>query len=165
MDPYMGGGNMIREVELRSARWNDTPWKFEAGTPNVAGAIGLRAAVHYLEQVGMASIRAHEVAMVRYALERLNKIHGLETYGPQRPEDRTGVIPFNLAGVHPHDVATILDREGVAIRSGHHCAQPLHKKLGLTATNRASFYLYNLKAEVDRLVEALGRVMEVFHGG
>jgi cysteine desulfurase/selenocysteine lyase len=153
---------MIREVHLGWARWNDLPWKFEAGTPNIMGAIGFGAAVDYLEGLDMHRVREHEKALTAYALERLAGIEGLRVHGPTDVSQRAGVVSFVLEGVHPHDIASILDSEGIAVRAGHHCAQPLMDRLDVPATTRASFYLYNTAEEADRLAEALKRVKEVF---
>lgn len=161
MPPYMGGGDMIKRVHLRSFAPNDIPHKFEAGTPAIAESVGFGAAVDYLLSVGMDAIHAHEQELTAYAVERLEEVPGISLFGPQ-PEFKGGVISFNFAGVHPHDVSQILDQEGVAIRAGHHCAMPLHEKFHLPATARASFYLYNTKPEVDRLVAALYKVKEIF---
>ncbi len=161
MPPFMGGGDMIREVHLDHSKWNEIPWKFEAGTPAIAEAIGLGAAVDYLSDLGMENVQAHESALVRYAMERLQDVEGLRILGP-RPEDRGGVIAFTLGDIHPHDIAAVLDSEGIAIRAGHHCAQPLHERYGIMATARASFYIYNTPQEVDRLAEGLERVREIF---
>lgn len=162
MDPFLGGGEMIREVHLGWARWNELPWKMEAGTPNVLGALGLGAAVDYLSGLGMKRVRAHEMTLTDYALKRLRQIPGLRIFGPPVAKNRGGVVSFVLEGVHAHDIASILDAEGIAIRAGHHCAQPLMERLDVTATTRASFYVYNMEEEVDRLVEALEKVREVF---
>ncbi len=162
MEPFMGGGEMIREVHQGWAKWNELPWKFEAGTPNVMGAIGLGAAVRYLQRLDMHRIRDHEIELTRYALKRLNQVPGMQIFGPPVAEDRGGVISFTLEGVHAHDIASILDAEGIAIRAGHHCAQPLMERLEVPATTRASFYAYNLKEEADRLAEGLEKVREVF---
>ncbi len=162
MDPFLGGGEMIREVHLGWARWNELPWKMEAGTPNVLGALGLGAAVDYLSGLGMKRVRAHEMTLTDYALKRLREIPGLRIFGPPVAKNRGGVVSFVLEGVHAHDIASILDAEGIAIRAGHHCAQPLMERLDVTATTRASFYVYNMEEEVDRLVEALEKVREVF---
>ncbi len=161
MPPFMGGGDMIKKVFLRSFTPNDLPHKFEAGTPAIAEAVGFGAAVDYLSAVGMDTIAAHEQEITAYALERLAEIPGLESYGPQA-EKKGGVIAFTMRGVHPHDVAQILDTEGVAVRAGHHCAMPLHEKLNLPATTRASFYLYTTPDEVDRLASGLGSVIKMF---
>jgi cysteine desulfurase/selenocysteine lyase len=161
MPPYQGGGDMIKRVRLRSFVPNEIPYKFEAGTPAIAEAIGLGAAVDYLREVGMHAILAHEHTLVSYAMERLEEIPGVRVIGP--PADRRGgVTSFTLDGVHPHDIAQILDENGVAIRAGHHCAMPLHEKMGLPATARASYYLYNTLAEVDQLVEGLYKVKKLF---
>jgi len=161
MPPFLGGGDMILRVDWHSAEWNELPWKYEAGTPAIAEGIGLGAAVDYLRGIGMEAVRAHEEAIVAYALERLEEIPGVRVYGPPA-EERGGVVAFTLEEAHPHDISTLLDREGIAVRAGHHCAMPLHKKLGLGATTRASFYIYNVPSEVDRLVDALYRVKALF---
>lgn len=161
MDPFLYGGDMIQTVTLEAATWNELPWKFEAGTPNVAGAVGLDAAVRVLEQVGMEAIYRHEVELTAYALQRLQELPEVELYGPRTTEHRIGVISFNLRGIHPHDVAYVLDQMGVAVRSGHHCAQPLLERLGAGNTVRASFYLYNTRDDVDRWIEALQRVRTI----
>jgi len=162
--PFLTGGEMIRRVTWEGAEWNELPHKFEAGTPAIAEAIGLGIAVDYLTHLGMENVRQHEIELTRYALERLSQVEGIHIYGPQQVELRGGAIAFNLGGLHAHDVAAILDREGIAIRAGHHCAMPLHQKLGVTATARASFYVYNEPADVDRLVEALDTVRRLFEG-
>ncbi|PWH14960.1 MAG: cysteine desulfurase [Ardenticatenia bacterium] len=162
MPPFLTGGEMIRRVTWTGAEWNDLPHKFEAGTPAIAEAIGLGVAVDYLSRLGMENVRQHEVNLTRYALEQLSQVEGIRIYGPQQVERRGGAIAFNLDGLHAHDVAAILDREGIAIRAGHHCAMPLHQKLGVVATARASFYVYNEPAEIDRLVEALDMVRRLF---
>ncbi len=154
MPPFHGGGEMIREVWIDRATWAEIPHKFEAGTPNIAQAVGMGAAVEYLEGVGIDAIHEHEVEITAYALERLADL-GAEVYGPKDAEQRAGVVSFNLPEVHSHDLATIVDQEGVCIRAGHHCAQPLMRRLGVPATARASFYLYNTRDEVDALVAAL----------
>jgi cysteine desulfurase/selenocysteine lyase len=161
MPPFLGGGDMIREVKLRSFRPNEVPHKFEAGTPAIAEAIGLGAAVDYLNSVGMQKIAVHEHDITEYALERLVEIPGVRLYGPSA-DKRGGVASFTLDDVHPHDIAQVLDRYGVAIRAGHHCAQPLHEKFGIPATGRASFYLYSTKDEVDTLVKGIYKVKELF---
>ena len=160
MDPFMGGGEMIREVHLDHSTWNDLPYKFEAGTMNIAQAVGLGAAVDYLDELGMENVREHERWLGEYAHRRLSEIEGITVYGPEK--DRTGLVSFSLPDVHPHDLSQLLDEEGVAIRSGHHCAQPLMRRLGVAATARASFYLYNIDEEVDALVEALVGAREFF---
>ena len=162
MRPFHGGGDMIREVHKYESTWNDLPYKFEAGTPNIADVVGLGAAVDYLESIGMGNVRRHERELTTYALARMGDIPGLTLYGPRDPDRRGGVISFNFADVHPHDVAQIMDEEGVAIRSGHHCAQVLMERLDVAATSRASFYIYNTKDEVDVLVGALRKVAKVF---
>ncbi len=161
MPPFMGGGEMIREVRLSGSRWNVLPWKFEAGTPAIAEAIGLGAAVAFLEELGMPAVQAHEHALVTYAMDQMAQVEGLHIIGPNA-DQRGGVVAFTLGDIHPHDLAAILDSEGIAIRAGHHCAQPLHDRYGLAATARASFYVYNTPAEVDRLVEVLDRARSVF---
>ena len=162
MPPFMGGGDMIREVTTDGSTWNDLPWKFEAGTPAITEAVGLGAAVDYLRQLGMERVHAHERAITAYALERLRGIDGLTIYGPPSAERRGGVISFTLGDIHPHDLATLLDREGVAVRAGHHCAQPLMERYALAATARASFYVYTTSGEVDALADALERARAVF---
>ncbi|HSO26644.1 MAG TPA: cysteine desulfurase, partial [Anaerolineales bacterium] len=161
MPPFLGGGDMIKRVTLRSFTPNEIPYKFEAGTPAIAEAIGLGAAVDYLQSVGMDKIAAHEHRLTVYALDRLSEVTGLSIFGP-RAEFKGGVAAFTLQNIHPHDVAQILDREGVAVRAGHHCAMPLHQKFNLPATTRASFYLYNTEAEIDRLAEGLNKVKTIF---
>ena len=161
MPPFLGGGDMIKEVKLRSFRANTLPHKSEAGTPAIAEAIGFGAAVDYLTKVGMKEIAEHEHAITEYALERLEEIPGVKLFGPAA-DKKGGVAAFTLEGVHPHDVAQILDQDGVAVRAGHHCAQPLHEKFGIPATSRASFYLYSTKEEVDMLVNGLYKVKELF---
>ncbi|HFI0239357.1 TPA: cysteine desulfurase [Streptococcus suis] len=164
MSPVEFGGEMIDFVYEQSATWKELPWKFEAGTPNIAGAIGLGAAVDYLTEIGMDAIQAHEAELVDYVFPKLQAIPGLTIYGSQDLSKRTGVIAFNLDDLHPHDVATALDYEGVAVRAGHHCAQPLLRYLQVPATVRASFYIYNTKADCDKLVEALIKTKEFFNG-
>ncbi|HEM3410459.1 TPA: cysteine desulfurase [Streptococcus suis] len=164
MSPVEFGGEMIDFVYEQSATWKELPWKFEAGTPNIAGAIGLGAAVDYLTEIGMDAIQAHEAELVDYAFPKLQAIPGLTIYGSQDLSKRTGVIAFNLDDLHPHDVATALDYEGVAVRAGHHCAQPLLRYLQVPATVRASFYIYNTKADCDKLVEAIIKTKEFFNG-
>jgi cysteine desulfurase/selenocysteine lyase len=161
MPPFMGGGDMIKAVHLREFTPNSLPHKFEAGTPAIAEAIGFGAAVDYLTAIGMDAIAAHEHEITEYALERLEEIPGVKVFGPDG-KDKGGVVAFTFEGVHPHDVSQILDGIGVAVRAGHHCAQPLHEKFGIHATTRASFYLYNMKEEVDKLVEGMYRVKEIF---
>jgi cysteine desulfurase / selenocysteine lyase len=155
MPPFLTGGSMISRVTLEGTEWNEVPWKFEAGTPAIAEAAGLNAAVGYLERLGMANVRAHERAMFEHAWAALGSIGGLRLLGPADPDEHAGVISFVADGIHPHDMATVFDHEGVAVRAGHHCTQPLMTKLGVAATTRASFYLYSIPEEIDRLVEGL----------
>ncbi|HEM4283493.1 TPA: cysteine desulfurase [Streptococcus suis] len=164
MSPVEFGGEMIDFVYEQSATWKELPWKFEAGTPNIAGAIGLGAAIDYLTEIGMDAIQAYEAELVDYIFPKLQAIPGLTIYGSQDLSKRTGVIAFNLDDLHPHDVATALDYEGVAVRAGHHCAQPLLRYLQVPATVRASFYIYNTKADCDKLVEAIIKTKEFFNG-
>ena len=164
MSPVEFGGEMIDFVYEQSATWKELPWKFEAGTPNMAGAIGLAAAIDYLEAIGMDAIERHEQDLIAYVFPKLQAIEGLKIYGSQDLVKRSGVISFNLGDLHPHDLATALDYEGVAVRAGHHCAQPLIQYLGVPATARASFYLYNTKEDCDKLVEALIKTKEFFNG-
>ncbi len=164
MEPIEFGGEMIDFVYEQEATWKELPWKFEAGTPNIAGAIALGAAVDYLNSIGMEEIHAHEAELVNYVLPKLQSIEGLTVYGPQDPSQHAGVIAFNLDGLHPHDVATALDYEGVAVRAGHHCAQPLINHLGISSAVRASFYIYNTKADCDKLVQAIQATKEFFNG-
>jgi len=161
MPPFMGGGDMIRRVYLDHYQPNDLPYKFEAGTPAIAEAVALGAAVDYLTGLGMPAIQAHEREIVTYALDRLEEVPGVKVYGPPA-ERRGGVAAFSLEDVHPHDVAQVLDRDGIAIRAGHHCAMPLHDRYNLPATSRASFYLYNVPEEVDRLIDGLYKVKKMF---
>jgi cysteine desulfurase/selenocysteine lyase len=161
MPPFLGGGDMIREVKLRSFRPNSLPHKFEAGTPAIAEAVGFGAAVDYLSQLGMDAVAAHEHEITEYALERLEEIPGVKVFGPSA-DRKGGVAAFTLEGVHPHDVAQILDQDGIAVRAGHHCAQPLHEKFNIPATSRASFYIYSTTDEVDLLVNGIYKVKEMF---
>jgi cysteine desulfurase/selenocysteine lyase len=161
MPPFLGGGDMIKTVHLRSFTPNDIPHKFEAGTPAITEAVGFGAAINYLSAIGMDAVAAHEQEMVIYAMERLEEIPGVKVIGPS-PEKKGGVASFTLDGVHPHDVAQILDTFGVAVRAGHHCAQPLHEKFGITATTRASFYIYTKKDELDKLVSGIYQVKKIF---
>jgi cysteine desulfurase / selenocysteine lyase len=161
MPPYQGGGDMIRRVTLERSTWNDLPWKFEAGTPAIAEAIGLGAAVDYLRAIGMDNVRAHEQQLVAYALDRLATVPGLRVFGPPAAE-RGGVAAFSLGEIHPHDIASLLDQRGIAIRAGHHCCQPIMDYYDVPALARASFYIYNTEEDVDRLVEGLHFVREVF---
>ncbi len=161
MPPFLTGGDMIREVHLRTATWNDLPYKFEAGTPAIAESVGLAAAVDYLNALGMEFVQYHEQEVTRYALERLSAVEGLTIYGPPAAL-RGGVVSFTLGDIHPHDLAQILDNEGVCVRAGNHCAQPLIEKLGLPATARASFYIYTMPEEIDALAEALEKAKTIF---
>ncbi len=161
MPPFMGGGHMIRTVGDTESTWTDLPWKFEAGTSQIAEAIGLGAAVDWIEAIGIERIRAHETALVGDALARLAEVPGLTLHGPLDPADRGALISFVLEGAHPHDVGEILGREGVCVRTGHHCTQPLMRRLGATATNRASYAVHNTTADTDRLIDALGTVSRV----
>ncbi|QBD80684.1 cysteine desulfurase [Ktedonosporobacter rubrisoli] len=162
MPPFMGGGDMIRTVKLRQSTWNDLPWKFEAGTPAIVEAIGLGVAVDYLKALGMNAVQRHEQEITTYAMEQLSTLPELTIYGPEASK-RGGVISFTLGDIHPHDLASILDQEaGVAIRAGHHCAQPLMERFGLSATARASFYVYTLKEEVDILIQGLRKALQIF---
>jgi cysteine desulfurase/selenocysteine lyase len=161
MEPFLLGGHMIRSVRLEGTSWGELPHKFEAGTAPMAEAVGFGAAIDYLHEIGFDAISTHEHELVAYALERLAEVPELTLYGP--PADRrAGIVSFNFSDIHPHDVAQILDLEGVAIRAGHHCCQPLMQKLGVAATNRASFYLYTVREEVDQLVDGLHKVRNVF---
>lgn len=161
MPPWMGGGDMIREVKMEASKWNTLPYKFEAGTPAIAEVVGLGAAVDYLSSVGMENVAAHDHELVSYTFERLSAVEGLRILGP-RPERRSSLVSFTFADIHPHDLSAVLDKDGVAIRAGHHCAQPIHDKFGVTGSARASMYLYNTIEEVDRLVESLDRAVELF---
>lgn len=164
MNPIEFGGEMIDFVYEQEATWKELPWKFEAGTPNIAGAIALGAAVDYLTNLGMENVHAYEQELVDYVLPKLQAIEGLTVYGPEDPNQHTGVIAFNIDGLHPHDAATALDYEGVAVRAGHHCAQPLITHLGISSAARASFYVYNTKEDCDKLVEAILATKEFFNG-
>jgi cysteine desulfurase/selenocysteine lyase len=161
MSPFELGGEMIRSVSLERTTWNELPHKFEAGTPPIAQAVGLGAAIDYLNEIGLEAIEAHEAELTEYALRKLADEPGVTVYGPPA-ERRGGIISFGVAGAHPHDVAQILGGQGVAVRAGHHCTQPLMRRLGVAATTRASFYLYTLPEEVDRLVEGLDKVRKTF---
>ena len=163
MEPVEFGGEMIDFVGLQESTWKELPWKFEGGTPIIAGAIGLAAAIDYLESIGLEAIEQHEHELAAYAMEQMSKIEGLTIYGPQDPSKRAGIVTFNLNDVHPHDVATVLDMQGIAVRAGHHCAQPLMKWLNVSATARASFYLYNTKEDIDLLVAGLQKAKEYFN--
>lgn len=162
MEPIEFGGEMIDFVDLFDSTWKELPWKFEAGTPIIAGAIGLGAAIDFLEEVGLDEILAHEHKLAAYAMEKLSTIEGITIYGPEDPMKRAGVITFNINDVHPHDVATVLDAEGIAVRAGHHCAQPLMKWLKVSATARASFYLYNTESDIDRFADGIVKTKEYF---
>jgi cysteine desulfurase / selenocysteine lyase len=160
MEPIEFGGEMIDFVDLYDSSWKEIPWKFEGGTPIIAGAVGLGAAIDFLEQVGLDAIEKHEHNLVRYAMDRLSAIEGVSVFGPR--EHRAGLVTFNLGDIHPHDVATVLDTYGVAVRAGHHCCQPLMRWLQVSATARASFYLYNNEEDIDRLAESLLKTKEFF---
>jgi cysteine desulfurase/selenocysteine lyase len=160
LEPGFGGSEIIKEVWLDRVTWNDLPWRFEPGTPPIAQAIGLGVALDYLEGLGWDTVRAHEAALTREALARLAQIEDLTLYGPTGPDERVGVVAFNLAGVHPHDLSAALDAEGVAVRAGHHCAQPLARRLGVAGTVRASFYVYTVPEDVEALAGALQRAHE-----
>jgi cysteine desulfurase / selenocysteine lyase len=162
MRPFLSGGHMISRVERDHSGWNELPWKFEAGTNAIAEAIGLGAAIDYLGEIGMERVREHERELTAYALERLPEVEGITLYGPDSVDKRGGVVPFTIEGMHPHDIAELCDREAVCVRAGHHCAQPLMRCLGVGATARASFHVYNAREDVDRLVHALGSAREVF---
>jgi cysteine desulfurase/selenocysteine lyase len=155
MPPFLTGGDMINSVNFEGATWADVPVKFEAGTPAFVESVGLGAAADYLTALGMDAVRAHEREVVAYALERISEVPGATIIGPTDPDIRGGALTFTLQGIHPHDLGTLLDREGIAIRAGHHCAQPLHARLGLTATARASFYIYTELREIDALIEGI----------
>jgi cysteine desulfurase / selenocysteine lyase len=161
MPPFLGGGEMIREVKLGGSKWNELPWKFEAGTMPIAEAVGLGAACEYLERLGRDRVFAHDRELAAYAMERLAEVPELTILGPP-PNRRGGIVAFTLAGIHPHDVATVLDSDGIAVRAGHHCAMPLHERLGVPASARASFHCYSLREEVDALVQGLHRARQVF---
>jgi cysteine desulfurase / selenocysteine lyase len=162
MRPFLGGGDMIKEVDKYETYYNELPYKFEAGTPNIADVVGFGASIDYLNDVGMSAVRAHELDLVKYAMRRIKDIQGMTIYGPMQPSDRGGVIAFNLGDIHPHDLATIMDDHGIAIRSGHHCAQVLMRKLQVSATSRVSFYIYNTKEEIDLFVQALDDARRLF---
>ena len=162
MPPFHGGGDMIREVHKYETTWNDLPFKFEAGTPNIADVIGFSAAIDYLNEIGMDKVREHEIELTKYALEKISAVKGIILYGTPDMSKRGGVISFNLGDIHPHDLATIIDEDGIAIRSGHHCAQVLMERLEVAATSRASFYIYNTKDEVDIFIRSLNRARELF---
>jgi len=161
MDPFLYGGEMIKEVTFEHTKFNDLPWKFEAGTTNIAQGIGLGAAIDYLNKIGMENIDQHEKELVKYAYEKLSEIEEIEIYGPDA-EKRSGLVAFNVKNIHAHDTAQILDGEGIAVRAGHHCAMPLASTLGIVASTRASFYLYNTKEEIDKLIDGVKKVIKVF---
>jgi cysteine desulfurase / selenocysteine lyase len=162
MDPFMAGGDMIKEVFKNDTRYNDVPYRFEAGTPNIADVVGFGAAVDYLNKIGMERIRQHELEQTNYALDRLSSVNQLTVYGPREAVDRGGVISFNIGDIHPHDLATIMNKHGIAIRSGHHCAQVLMERLAVSATSRASFYIYNTREDIDKLIHALNEARRIF---
>jgi cysteine desulfurase/selenocysteine lyase len=162
MEPFLTGGDMIREVHLEESTWNELPWKFEAGTPAIGDAIGLGVAVDYLTELGMNNVRAHEREIAAYALDKMSQVKDIRILGPKNPDERGGVIAFHVPEVHPHDVAQIFDREGICVRAGHHCAMPLHEYYGIPATTRASFYVYNAPDEIDKLIETLAKVRQIF---
>lgn len=162
MQPFMGGGDMIKEVFKTNTRYNDLPYKFEAGTPNIAGVIGFGAAINYLCRIGMQNVRDHEVFLTKYAIKLMSTFKEITIYGPKDAKDRGGVIAFNIGDIHPHDLATIMNDRGIAIRSGHHCAQVLMQRLDVSATSRASFYIYNTPEDIDKLVEALNDARRIF---
>jgi cysteine desulfurase / selenocysteine lyase len=161
MPPFLGGGEMIREVKLEGSKWNELPWKFEAGTMAIAEAVGLGAAVAFCEELGMDAIFEHDRALAAYALERMREVPGMRILGPPA-ERRGGVVAFELGDIHPHDVATVLDHDGIAVRAGHHCAMPLHDRLGVPASARASFHCYSVPEDVDALVAGLHHARKVF---
>jgi cysteine desulfurase/selenocysteine lyase len=162
MPPFLGGGDMIKEVDKFNTSYNELPYKFEAGTPNIADVVGFGASIDYLNRIGMSAVRTHEIDLVRYTMERMRDIEGITIYGPLQPSARGGVIAFNLGDIHPHDLATIMDDRGIAIRSGHHCAQVLMRRLQVSATSRVSFYIYNNKEEIDLFVQALYDARRLF---
>jgi cysteine desulfurase/selenocysteine lyase len=161
LNPYEFGGGMIDEVSYQKVTYAAIPARFEAGTPNVAGAVGFAAATDYLEKIGMDDIRQHEIGLNKYLSEKIKEIDGLKVVGPKEPEKRTGLASFSIAGIHAHDVASVLNDYGIAVRAGHHCVMPYHAKIGLTGTTRASFYLYNTEEEIDRLVEGIKKAVEI----
>ncbi len=162
MQPFIGGGDMIKEVHKYETRYNDLPYKFEGGTPNIADVIGFGAALDYLTNIGMDRVREHEIEITKYALDKITGVKGVTLYGPPNAKDRGGVVSFNIGDIHPHDLATIMNDRGVAIRSGHHCAQVLMERLDVSATSRASFYIYNTKDEVDTFIDALSEARRLF---
>lgn len=162
MNPFMSGGDMIREVTETRASWNELPWKFEAGTPAIAEAIGLAAAIEYVNAIGLTNIRIHEKRLLAFAIKSLNKIPGVKLFGPSDPETQSGIISFTLDGVHPHDIATILDEDNIAIRAGHHCCMPLMERLKIPATARASFWVYNNEDDIEKLVKGIEKIKRIF---
>ncbi|HXG06083.1 MAG TPA: cysteine desulfurase [Nitrososphaera sp.] len=162
MPPFMGGGDMIKEVHKHETRYNDLPYKFEGGTPNIADVIGFGAAIDYLDNLGMDRVREHEIELIKYALDAVSGVKGVTLYGPPDANDRGGVVSFNIGDIHPHDLATIMNDHGIAIRSGHHCAQVLMERLDVAATSRASFYIYNTKEEIDKFIGALEEARRLF---
>jgi cysteine desulfurase/selenocysteine lyase len=162
MDPFLGGGEMIKRVTYESSTYADLPNKFEAGTPNIADVIAFGAAIDYLEGIGMAAVRAHEIAITQYAIDALSAVEGVKVYGPKDAREKGGAVTFNYGDLHPHDLSQVLDQEAIAIRAGHHCAQPLMRRLGVIATARASFYIYNTHEEVDALVTGMGAADRIF---
>lgn len=162
MPPFLSGGDMIKEVYLDHVTWNELPEKFEAGTPNVEGAIGLAEAIRYLNKLGMTEIRKHEIELVKYILAKLSKIPEITVYGPKNPDLRGGLVSFNIKGIHPHDVSQVFSNQGICVRAGHHCTMPLHQKLNIPASVRASFYIYNTKEEIDLMIEAINKVIRIF---
>jgi cysteine desulfurase/selenocysteine lyase len=162
MDPFISGGDMIKEVHKENTLFNDLPYRFEAGTPNIADVIGFSAALDYLNEIGMENIRSHEIDLTKYALKRMSELKQIKLYGDTNIHNRGGIISFNLGDIHPHDLATILNNYGIAIRSGHHCAQVLMEKLDISATSRASFYIYNTKEEINIFINALGEAIKLF---
>ena len=160
IDPFMGGGEMINSVNMDESTWNEVPWKFEAGTPNIAQVIGLGAAIDYIQKIGIENIHQHEQELLHYGLDLLDQNKDVTLYG--KADNRGAVIPFNLENIHPHDLAKFLDTDGICIRAGHHCAQPIMNKLGVSATARASFYLYNTKEDIEKLVESINKTVRIF---
>ena len=165
MEPFLRGGEMVLAVTMEDATWNELPMKFEAGTPNIADAIGLGAAIDYLESIGMDRVRQHEVQLTSYALERFRELEEIDIFGPRDLNARGGVVSFHCSDLHPHDLGTYLDRQGIAVRTGHHCTMPVMSRLGVPATARASFYIYNTEDEVDHLVDSLKEALRYFGHG
>jgi cysteine desulfurase/selenocysteine lyase len=162
MNPFQFGGDMIKEVHEQNSTWNDLPWKFEAGTPNIADTVAFFAAIEYLENIGLENILEHDQRLKKYALEKLSALPGIELYGPKDEKKSGGIVSFNIPGVHSHDIGSILNEDGIAIRTGHHCTQPLMEKMGVPATARMSFYIYNSEEDVDMAFESLQKVYEIF---